>query len=210
MAEDEFVFKTVPAGKLSLSMRRLIYGVGVNDSPYTIVLKINGKRIECPYYRAWFGMLRRCYSKQYRKTHPTYAGCSVCGEWLLFSNFRAWMVRQNWKGKELDKDIMCPGNKIYSPQTCVFVNGSINTLLTNSAASRGDHPQGVKLEKRTGRFIARININGKYKHLGSFGSSEKAYSMYRETKRMHILTIACCEKDVRVKQGLYRHSELLK
>jgi len=39
------------------------------------------------------------------------------------------MERQDWEGKHLDKDILIPGNKIYSPDRCIFVSSLINLLI---------------------------------------------------------------------------------
>jgi hypothetical protein len=43
----------------------------------------------------------------------------------------------------LDKDILYKGNKIYSPDTCVFVPQEINALFVKNDANRGDLPIGV-------------------------------------------------------------------
>lgn len=92
-------------------MKKTIYGVGTNDANYLVV----NKGVRCPYYKKWSSMLERCFSKSLHKKHPTYIGCTVCNEWLLFSNFRSWMMKQEWVGMELDKDIISIGNKKYCP-----------------------------------------------------------------------------------------------
>ena len=104
-------FPIIPAGKLSISMRKPVYGVGINDAQYKIKPKVGGKRIECPYYRRWLNMLERCYDARLKERCPTYVGCYVSDEWLLFSNFRAWMCKQDWVGLYLDKDILVSYNK---------------------------------------------------------------------------------------------------
>ena len=82
---------------------RLVQGVGVNDAGYRVAIKerlpcSNGKRIQkevwmCPYYSKWKSMLVRCYSTKYHQRRPTYKDCSVCNDWLLFSNFRKWVEK---------------------------------------------------------------------------------------------------------------------
>ena len=74
-------------------------------------------------------MLQRCYSESHLVRQPTYKGCSVCEEWLTFSNFKSWMEQQDWEGKQLDKDLLVYKNKIYSPETCVFVSSVINSFF---------------------------------------------------------------------------------
>ena len=98
-------------------MSRLVCGVGVNDLRF--IKADRGMKNRCPFYPRWRGMLQRCYcSMEYR---PTYKECFVCEDWLIFSNFKEWMKTQDWKDKHLDKDILKPGNKVYSLDTCCFV-----------------------------------------------------------------------------------------
>jgi len=151
-------------------------------------------------------MLERCYSERYKKSNPTYSECSTSSEWLSFMVFRGWMDKQDWQGKELDKDILIPNNKIYSKETCLFVSRQVNQILCASDAARGEWPLGV-CKGRPGKFRAAIFKYNKRVHLGTFRSPEDASMVYREAKRLYILEVSSCEKDIRVKQALIRHSE---
>ena len=92
---------------------KLVYGVGVNDAYYSVYKYENGKIVwQCPYYRTWKHMLSRAYSDKFKKKRPTYQDVTVCEEWYSFMCFRAWMVEQDWKGKQLDKDLLVQGNKM--------------------------------------------------------------------------------------------------
>lgn len=176
------MFKETPANKRSISKRRLVFGVGVNDANYIVNPKVNGKTLFCPFYSTWNSMIRRCYSTKYHENKPTYKGCSVCDEWLTFSNFKSWMEKQDWQGKHLDKDIIINGNKIYSPEFCIFVSAEINSLLVKSDSRRGLYKLGVCFSNKEGKFIALCCHNGKQKRLGSFDSEEEASTAYREFK----------------------------
>lgn len=121
-------FVEIPSNNKSLANRKPVYGHGVNDADYVIERRINGKRVGCPIYRTWANMLERCYSDKFHVRQSTYIGCEVCDEWLTFSNFKRWMMVQDWQGKQLDKDIRVKGNKIYSPNTCLFVTKAENTI----------------------------------------------------------------------------------
>lgn len=77
----------------------------------------------------WCRMIRRCYSDNLHKQHPTYSDCSVCEDWLFFSNFAEWFDKHHVEGWELDKDILVSGNRTYSPETCCFVPHEINVLF---------------------------------------------------------------------------------
>ena len=180
------MFQEVPASKSSLASRKLIYGIAINDADYMVRVNIDGKAIACPYYKKWYDMLRRCYSAKYQESKPTYKGCTVCKEWLSFMRFRAWMINQDWQGLELDKDIKVKGNKVYSPEACLFIPGSLNSLLTDNAARRGRYPLGVSWDKSSGKFQARINCNGKSKYLGLFTTAEEASQAYQSARRNKI------------------------
>lgn len=180
-------FTETPANKKSITKRKAIYGVGINDADYVTNLRIDGKKYTCTYYNRWYNMLKRCYSPAYLSNHPTYKGCIVCDDWLLFSNFKKWMKLQDWQGKELDKDLKIKGNKIYSPISCCFVPSSVNKLFTNSAGIRGDHPIGVCFYKQNGKYMSKLSINSKSVHLGYFDTPESASGAYLSAKRNYVI-----------------------
>lgn len=188
-------FFEVKATKSSILRRKLVCGVGVNDSWYLTKINIDGKEVKCPFYKKWSSMLSRCYSEKYQKKQITYKECSVCDEWLLFSNFKSWMEKQDWNGKHLDKDILIQGNKIYSPDTCLFITQAINNLMSYDKATKGCYQKGVTYHEATGKFVARFSLNGKKKYLGLFNSEDEAYSAYKEFKIKHINFIASEQKE---------------
>ena len=107
--------------------KKLQYGVGINDADYVVSWRIDGQRFCCPFYDRWHGMLRRCYSAAWQSRHPAYIGCSVDKRWHSFVAFREWALSQpQWEGLHLDKDLLVPGNKVYSPETCLFIPQSVN------------------------------------------------------------------------------------
>jgi len=163
--------------------RKQLFGVATNDADYYVRPIINGKPVVCPYYQKW-------HSK-----HPTYTGCTVCDEWLIFSYFKSWMERQDWIGKELDKDILAQGNGHYSPETCLFVSHAINSLLNDNKAKRGLYPVGVSFKKQNNKFQAYIKINGIKKHLGLFSTPELAYKAYKTAKYELIKQVALQQEE---------------
>lgn len=185
--------------------KSLIYGVGTNDADYRV--KVDG--IICKYYTAWRHIIERCYSPLWLNKYPTYRNCYVCDDWLLFSNFKLWMAKQDWYGRDLDKDIIKPGNNIYSPENCCFIDQSINKLLTNRGAKRGVYPQGVDLYISGDRFRAQIVMFSKKVFLGVFDTVEQAKSVYNKAKSDHINSIASKIQDQRVRNGLTLHAKLI-
>ncbi len=195
-------------------MNKLIYGVGTNDLPYRTrvyeyVTKNGGKRsrksvFKCKYYSVWVDMLGRGYSEKLLERRPSYIGTSVCSEWLHASAFKKWMEQQDWRGKCLDKDIIVPGSKLYSPETCAFVLPATNTFVIASDASRGGYPIGVSLYKCTSKYQARCKnlFIGKQEYLGLFSTPEEAHEAWRKRKHELAQLVAATESDPRVVEAL--------
>lgn len=176
------MFREIKANKISLAGRKPIYGIATNDANYMVRVVVDGRRVMCPYYQKWQDMLERCYSDKFHEKQPTYKNCSVCDDWLIFSNFKSWMQSQVWQGMDLDKDIKIKGNKHYSPDTCLFAPHALNNLLSDNAAIRGAYPTGVCYDKSRGRFLASISHNGKSKYLGRFSTPMEASKAYQQAK----------------------------
>lgn len=185
-------------------VRKPVFGVGINDYPGTSSWYIDGVRVKCPFYRKWVSMLARCYKEEYLKTFPTYLDCYVCDEWKYFSNFRSWMESQDWKGKELDKDVLVEGNKVYSPDTCIFISRGLNSFLNDHAARRGQYPIGVSWHKLTQMFASQCSdpATGKSEHLGLFSTPEEAHQAWKRRKHEHALFYAAQETDPRLIEAL--------
>lgn len=191
--------------------RNLVFGVGINDANYIVGPTINGKQVWCEFYTQWTGMIKRCYSDHYHKLYPTYKECSVCEEWLLFSAFKNWMETQDWQGKDLDKDILIEGNKIYSPEGCVFVDHHTNNLLLYRSNYRGKYPLGVYFHKSSGLFRAKCrNGNGEQINISSHSTDLEAHHEYLKFKIEVIKNVASRQLDSRVKESLLRHSSKMK
>lgn len=205
------MFTEVEADKYSLSKRSFVYGVGINDAPYKTTIKIGDKKITCRYYKRWKEMLKRCYSKKCQQTQPYYKGCAVCDGWLTFSNFKSWMEKQDWEGKQLDKDILKPFNKLYSPDTCIFVSNSLNSIVTNIHFTKSELPLGVSVNKKSGNFVVYVNSNTtSRRYLGSYSSLDEACCAYYEEKIKTFKKII--QENIqhsRLIEGLERHLALL-
>ena len=200
------MFIEKPASKISLAHRKPVFGVGINDAEY--IVRTN--RYVCPFYQRWQNMLERCYDHKYHQKYPTYIGCSVERRWLSFTLFKEWMISQQWKGMHLDKDLMYPGNKVYSSKCCIFVSSELNKLLNNMEAVRGRFPKGVCFDKQNKKFIVHCSVDGRSKHLGRFTTPEEASEVYITFKSKHIREIAEKHKSNRLLYlGLISHADIL-
>jgi len=147
-------------------------------------------------------MIRRCYDEEHKKKAISYNGCEVCEEWLTFSNFKAWMEKQDWEGKNLDKDLLGDG-KLYSPVTCCFLTSRVNNFIVLREDYRGNLPIGVI--KVGNRYKSQIrNENGGNKYLGSFGCPTAAHMAWRKEKHAIALNLASTEKDSRISEALVK------
>lgn len=187
-----------------------VYGFGVNDADYVVSRIVNGKQIQCLFYRAWKSMIFRCYSPTYQKRFPTYVGCTVCEEWRTFMAFRAWMLLQDHEGKDLDKDVWVPGNKVYSPETCLFLTARVNYFMLDCGASRGAYLIGVSFKKESGKYAAQVCIRpGRNKHLGYFTTEIEAHLAWAYAKRNRAYELASEQTDERVARALRNFGEMV-
>lgn len=192
-----------------LKRTKLIYGVGINDADYNVCKTdvVDGKKKilwVCPYYVKWRAVLERCYSEKFWKTNPTYRDCSVVPEWHLFSNFKAWMKTQDWEGKQLDKDLLLYGNKVYGPDTCVFVDQKVNLFMLENKATRGKSLIGVYFDEECGKYRARCCsvTTGKQKCLGRYTTQEEAHKAWLDFKLEQAYILADEQTDERVATAL--------
>lgn len=185
-------------------MKKLIYGVGINDADHPVSQSVNGKLIKCEYYARWHNMLQRCYDTKWLARYKTYEGCVVCDEWLTFSNFKRWMEVQDWRGNFLDKDIIGGDKKIYSPSTCRFVCRITNNFLLDSRAARGDHPIGVSLHKKSGKYYAYCKnpFTKRLEHIGSFSAESSAHYAWQVRKFRLAIEVAKIQKQEDVAKAL--------
>lgn len=166
-------------------MPKLKYGIGRNSKgKYRATINNKGTIA----YNIWGSMFKRCYCPKFQKKYPTYIGCKVSSEWHDFQDFAYWYYSQPNKdtGYHLDKDLLFPGNKVYSPDTCCLVPIEINNLLLDRASCRGDHPRGVSFNKVVMRFDAKLRISGKTVNLGYFDCPQEAHQAYKKAKERYV------------------------
>ena len=168
---------------------KLVVGIGINDASYSIssYKYADGRAVQtlCPFYSRWKDMLRRCYSESFLKKRPTYRGCSVCEEWITFSNFKAWMETQDWEGMHLDKDLLVYGNTVYSPKTCAFVPDKINTLIGYSKGSESGYI-GIYTEKRGDVIKYSAQVSHNRKRFGIYLDASSAHNRWQTEKANEI------------------------
>ena len=153
-------------------------------------------------YLAWRNMLRRCYDPKYHIKSPSYKQCEVCDEWKDYQNFAHWYENNYYivpnENLTLDKDLICKGNNIYSPSTCVLIPERINKLLVNTSnnVNKGQYPVGVCYHKYTKKYVSYLSTFRGRICLGYTDTPEQAHLLYKEAKENYIKEITQQYSDI--------------
>ena len=91
------------------------------------------------------------------------------------------MEQQDWDGRQLDKDFLSEGNKVYSPSTCMFVPNKINSFILTCGKVRGEYPISVSADKRNKKNPYGVKCRtegGDIMYLGMFPTPQKAHQVW--------------------------------
>lgn len=175
---------------------------GIGYLGLTSMIDSNGKRKDS--YRMWCGMLERCYKSNVTQYY-SYKDCFVCEEWHCYANFEQWYNKNYYEIDDermnLDKDILVKGNKIYSPDTCIFTPSIINCLFVKCSNNENSF-LGVNYNKKYDNYYVRVNVKGKKKHVGVYNTKEEAFIAYKQFKENYIKSVADEYKD-KIPKKLY-------
>ena len=199
---NHVTYNNFKRGNIKCPYEPRYYGIGyLGEGKYK--MSENGKKTKC--YNTWHNMIERCYNPKYQEKYPTYKDCEVCEEWHNFQNFAEWYNDNYYQihGEVmcLDKDILIKGNKIYSPETCVFVPEKINLLFIKSDNSRGNDPIGTH-QLPSGNYEVRCNNGEESDYLGRFDNIYEAFYAYKVHKEKIIKQVADEYKEY-IPQKLY-------
>jgi len=186
-------------------LRKPVYGVGINDVmiPYFTSTRT---------WKTWSGIIRRTDNRDPKwineQNKTSYIGCTLDSRWYKLSAFKEWIEQwDDFENKEVDKDILIPGNKIYGPDTCLMVRPIVNSWFKPTVV--GDLPRGVcwnpawKRGKSPNPYRAQITpIGGKRTGLGVYGTIEEASAVFEKARKEQIKILIETETDLRVKNAL--------
>jgi hypothetical protein len=198
-------------GEVRDKLSRSVYGVGIIGAGEYAVSK-NGKQVRM--YKVWKGMIERCYESKRQKSSPTYKGCSVFVGWHNYQNFAKWYCDnypRDGAGYHIDKDLKVIGNKVYSPETCMFVSHKVNSFILCRDKLMGDFLVGVTVEKKSGRFVAKCNnpFTTTNEYLGCFIGEVEAHLAWRKRKSELAYELAMIQDREEVKQALLNWKDAL-
>ena len=181
---EKVAFKEIKNGGVKNPYHKTTLGIGfVGSGNYKP--KINNKMT--PEYRTWDCMLRRCYSSINSRA-KTYSDVEVCEEWYNFQNFAKWYEENYVDGWVMDKDIICPDCRLYSPETCRFIPEDINNIFKGNNRTLTGLPRGVY--PKDGGYQCSMSKFGKNEYLGYYKTVEEAHETYIKHKTQYLKDVA--------------------
>lgn len=195
----ETEYKEFINGSIKSPYCKSVYGNGyIGEGKYKVI-DLENKKATIQ-YQYWHDMIKRSFDLKLKEKRPSYKDITCCNEWLSFQTFAKWFDENYYTVDDerihLDKDILYKGNKIYSPETCIFVPARINELFTQQPKSKYGLPTGVD-KLPSGKFRVRIATHGNNlnKHFGVYDVLDEAINSYKINKKDYIITIANLYKD---------------
>ena len=148
-------------------------------------------------YSRWYNMNSRCYRECYHRSHPgeIYPECEVCEDWRTNKeSFYEWLDKEyyviNGEQMDIDKDILCKGNRLYSPETCLIVPHNINVLWAHMPINCPTFNESTKCWEAGTEFYPVI-----YGEKKSFEDLDEARDFAAGVKYSHIKEVAEIYKD---------------
>lgn len=176
-------------GNMKNPYRASVYGMGfIGVGPHTTYVDRKPSKV----YKTWTAMLQRCYDVNLHQRLPRYVNCTVSNEWLNFQNFATWYINHPYYslGYELDKDVLVPGNTIYSANTCLMLPHALNSLTHINVSTNTGNPIGVTYDSRSKRWIAQLYEYNNRVYIGSYLTSEEASLAYQSRKLNYVKQLA--------------------
>lgn len=216
MTVDEIVTHFSNVSRQMVSLVTLRYKKSADRATYQKILEAKSALKEAKYTKKyglpskvnkrlqsiWAGMNQRCGNKSGRA--PAYT--DVTNEFTSYEEFAVWAAGQigfDMDGWEIDKDVLIKGNRVYGPNTCIFLPVELNVLFVGSLAysRRGAYPVGVtRFVQANGTVqfraqMVRTEDGKRVRYLGSFRTPEEAFQCYKKAKEARVRELAEQYKD---------------
>ncbi len=141
-------------------------------------------------FRVWLGMLSRCRNPN-DASYKNYGGRGIKFDprWLDFRVFYEEVGQSYISGYTIDRIDNDAG---YFADNCRWVplsaqsanrrKGALWELKDEPISTNTSGVRGVVQDKKSGRWVAHMSVNGRQFHLGSFETIEEAAVCYRSAK----------------------------
>lgn len=156
-------------------------------------------------YSIWNGIYNRCYKPDRSTYGRCYDEATMCDSWLNNRDtFVEWFLSNYYncdnESMAVDKDLLVPGNKHYSPETCCILPQTLNTMLSNCKKHRprkwttgnSDLPLGVRYDEYKQVYYGQIKpcVHDEVLNLSYWETPEQAFEEYKRFKQADILMMA--------------------
>ena len=177
----EVFYMQLKKGSIQYPYHKSVFGIGyLGEGKYKV--SIGNKLTQV--YNIWKAMMQRCYDEKSLQRRPSYKSVSVCKEWHNFQIFGKWFDNNHIDGWHLDKDILSrQDNKIYSPETCLFIPLELNSFMTSTQHNNRSGKAGVDWHKDANKWQSRIcDGSGRRMDLGRYENKEDAIEAYKNKR----------------------------
>lgn len=187
--EKEIFWNNFKKGTIKNPYDKIILGrgyIGVGKYKTTVNGRITDQ------YNTWSNIILRCYSDKHRYLFEAYPDCEICEEWCNFQIFAKWYDENKYtvEGRlHIDKDVLAKGNKIYSPDTCIFLPQRINMIFMSKPNKQG-LPNGVR-QIKSGYVASYNGIK-----INTYKTLDEAVKAHDKEKRLHIKKVVEEYKDI--------------
>lgn len=137
--------------------------------------------------------------------------CKLVASGNNLSNFREWVLHiqpnSDWENCVLDKDLLNPLSKTYSPSNCVYVSRTVNSFINEQVRNGGEYLIGVSYQARNGdcKYLASCRhplIKKRQTYLGKFKTELEAHKAWQAKKHEYACQLAELQEDSRVADAL--------
>lgn len=148
-------------------------------------------------YRSWINMLSRCYDPNYIGTKAgqmCYSGVQVEDSWLNFQVFAEWYCKElvvvELKSPEtkfvLDKDLLSPNVKIYSPETCCLIPEQLNIVLVDKLSLNKTRKLSTIRKCKNGTYSIGVSLNKKFTTFSGYKTEKECFDLYLSIKEKEL------------------------
>lgn len=143
----------------------------------------------CRAYNCWLSIKSRTSKTNKRASLKKFPITTTNG-FKDFQEFAGWcQTQEGYRNKDssgrywaLDKDLLIPGNKIYSPEACCFVPPRVNSVLPIPKYKDNNQPMGVIWRDKFNKFQAGSSYNGTHINLGMFQTAQEAHKAWQKLR----------------------------
>lgn len=126
------------------------------------------------FYNTWKHMVGRCTNPK-NEDYKNYGGrgITICDEWLDIKKFIAWSesTHPNIEGYTLDR---IDNDKGYSPENCRWADATTQNTNQRKREDNTSGFVGIYWNKASKKWDAKIGVNSKLVHIGTFHAKEEA------------------------------------